>query len=263
MNSSLYQSFKVMENNQEATMTSLEVVDLINKFRAEEGNETVKRHDVLLRDIRNELKILEKAGITNDHNFVEVNYTDSKGEKRPCYQMNKAGIMQMLNKESALVRYKTQQYIEALENKLKQQVKPLGTMDLLRLQFKAIEEQDSKIEEVKNEFEDFKGDIPLFQVECKELQALVRKIGTKALGGYKTPAYNDNSLRGKVYSDIQNQIKREFDVNRYEAIKRCQFDSAMEIVSNYRLPYALEQDIKLKNMQLHLVADNVRQISFN
>lgn len=263
MQSNLYQSFKVIESNQEATMTSLEVVDLINKFRKEEGNSTVKEHKTLMRDIRNEIRALEESGIINENNFVPVNYIDAKGEKRPCYQMNKAGIMQMLNKESALVRYKTQQYIEALENRLKQQVKPLSPMELLELQFKAIKEQEYKIEKVKNEFEDFKGDIPLFQVECKELQQLVRKIGTKALGGYKSPAYKDNSLRGKVYSDIQNQIKREFDVNRYEAIKRCQFDSAMEIVSNYRLPYALEQDIKLKNMQLHLVADNVRQISFN
>ena len=36
MQSSLYASFKVMENNQEVTMTSLEVVELINKFREEE-----------------------------------------------------------------------------------------------------------------------------------------------------------------------------------------------------------------------------------
>lgn len=263
MKSSLYQSFQVMEGNHEATMTSLDVVELINQFRFEEGNETVKRHDVLLRDIRNELKILEQVGITNDHNFVEVYYTDAKGEKRPCYQMNKAGIMQMLNKESALVRYKTQQYIEALENKLKEPVKPLGAMDLLRLQFKAIEEQDHKIEEVKNEFEDFKGDIPLFQTECKELQKIVRQIGTKVLGGYKSPAYNDKSLRAKVYSDIQSQIKREFEVSRYESIKRKELESALEIVANYKVPYKLEQDINLKNMQLHLVTDNVRQINFN
>ena len=263
MNSSLYQSFKVIESNQEATMTSLEVVKLINKFRLEEGNEIVKKHDDMLKSIRREIKVLENVGIKGNGNFSESTYVNSQNKIQPCYKMSKAGIMQMLNKESALVRQKTQEYIEALENKLKQQVKPLSPMELLELQFKAIKEQEHKIEEVKNEFEDFKGDIPLFQVECKELQALVRKIGTKALGGYKTPAYNDNSLRDKVYSDIQNQIKREFDVNRYEAIKRCQFDSAMEIVSNYRLPYALEQDIKLKNMQLHLVADNVRQISFN
>ena len=44
MQSSLYQSFKIMENNQEATMTSLEVVELVNKFRKEEGNETELLH---------------------------------------------------------------------------------------------------------------------------------------------------------------------------------------------------------------------------
>jgi len=263
MQSSLYASFKVMENNQEVRMTSLEVVDLINKFRQEEGETTKKEHKTFMRDIRIEIEKLKKFNIKVENKFVPYSYIAENGKTNPCYKMNKSGIMQMLNKESALVRHKTQEYIEALENKLQQPVKPLSPMELLELQFKAIKEQEHKIEEVKNEFEDFKGDIPLFQVECKELQALVRKIGTKALGGYKTPAYNDNSLRGKVYSDIQNQIKREFDVNRYEAIKRCQFDSAMEIVSNYRLPYALEQDIKLKNMQLHLVADNVRQISFN
>lgn len=262
MNSSLFKSFQIIENNQEATMTSLEVVDLINKFRKEEGNITEKRHDDFIRSIRKEIEILVNAGIEGDRNFTVATYTDKQGKQRKCYNMTKAGIMQMLNKESALVRYKTQEYIEALENKLKQQVKPLGTMDLLRLQFKAIEEQDNKIEEVKNDFEDFKGDIPLFQTECKELQKMVRQIGTKVLGGYKSPAYNDKSLRGKVYSDIQSQIKREFEVSRYESIKRRELESALEIVANYKVPYKLEQDIRLKNMQLHLVTDNVREISF-
>ena len=91
---------------------------------------------------------------------------------------------------------------------------------------------------------------------------MVRQIGTKVLGGYKSPAYNDKSLRGKVYSDIQSQIKREFEVSRYESIKRRELESALEIVANYKVPYKLEQDIRLKNMQLHLITDNVREISF-
>lgn len=241
--------------NTEFKMTSLEVVDLINDFRREEGNEIVKEHKTLMRDIRHEVRVLEDAGIINENNFVPANYIDVKGEKRPCYQMNKAGIMQMLNKESALVRYKTQQYIEALENKMKQQVKPLSPMEILELQFKAIKEQDHKIEAVKNDFEDFKGDIPLFQTECKELQKEVRKMGIKVLGGYKSPAYKDNSLRAKVYSDIQTQIRREFDVCRYESIKRRELNRALELIEDYKVPYKLEQDIRLKNMQLHLVVN--------
>ena len=48
------------------TMSSLEIAEL-----------TGKRHDAILRDIRN----LLNQGV-NAHNFVEVEYTDKKGEKR-------------------------------------------------------------------------------------------------------------------------------------------------------------------------------------
>ena len=98
-------------------MTSLEVVDLINKFRLEEGNTTEKLHKTFLRDIRNEIKTLENVGISTEYNFVLSSYNDGT-RNYTMYELRKPAIMQMLNKESALVRYKTQQYIEALENKI-------------------------------------------------------------------------------------------------------------------------------------------------
>lgn len=107
--------------NNEAMMTSLEVVELINRFRKEEGNEIKKEHKTFMRDIRNEIKYLKKADIKTENNFVPGSYIDKNNQERPCYKMNKAGIMQMLNKESALVRYKTQQYIEALEDRIEEQ----------------------------------------------------------------------------------------------------------------------------------------------
>lgn len=239
-----------MSNEHIVNMTSVEVVNLINNFRKEEGNEVVLQHKNFIASIRNEIESLGNAGVEVELNFQPYSYVAENGKTNPCYKMNKAGIMQMLNKESALVRYKTQQYIEALENKINQQHKPLTTMELLELEFKAIREQDQKIKEVKQELDEFKLDIPLFQVECKELQAEVRKKGTKCLGGYKSVAYKDNSLRGKVYADIQRQLKREFGIERYEAIKRSQYEVAIKIVSNYKLPLVLEEEVKLKNNQL-------------
>ena len=107
---------------EEIEMLSPQVVDMINGFRAEEGNRKVLRHKDFMRSTRKEIEALENAGVeVNGRNISLVEYTDKKGEKRPCYRMNKFWIMQMCNKESALVRYKTQQYIEALENRLKQQ----------------------------------------------------------------------------------------------------------------------------------------------
>ena len=107
---------------EEIEMLSTEVVDLINKFRAEEGNRKVLRHKSFMASTRKEIEALKNAGVeVNGQNILLVEYTDKKGEKRPCYRMNRFWIMQMCNKESALVRFKTQQYIEALENRLKQQ----------------------------------------------------------------------------------------------------------------------------------------------
>ena len=138
------------------------------------------------------------------------------------------------------------QYFINCEKKLKE-VKKLSPMELMELQFKALKEQKEKISQVENRVYKLEEDIPLFQIDCKEIQALVRKKGIEALGGYRSIAYNDNSLRGKVYSDIQQQIRREFGVLRYEAIKRSQLEMAKEIIINYKVPLVLENEIKLLN----------------
>ena len=138
------------------------------------------------------------------------------------------------------------QYFINCEKKLKE-VKKLSPMELMELQFKALKEQKEKIAQVENRVYKLEEDMPLFQIDCKEIQALVRKKGIEALGGYRSIAYNDNSLRGKVYSDIQQQIRREFGVLRYEAIKRSQLEMAKEIIINYKVPLVLENEIKLLN----------------
>ena len=140
------------------------------------------------------------------------------------------------------------QYFINCEKKLKE-VKKLSPMELMELQFKALKEQKEKISQVENRVYKLEEDMPLFQIDCKEIQALVRKKGIEALGGYRSIAYNDNSLRGKVYSDIQQQIIREFGVVRYEAIKRSQLEMAKEIIINYKVPLVLENEIKLLNEQ--------------
>ena len=96
---------------------SNELVDIINQFRKVEGKSGLL-HFTFMRSIRKEIETLEKLGINDEYNFVLVNYLDSKGEKRPCYELTAKGMRMMLNAESTLVRYKTEEYIENLENKI-------------------------------------------------------------------------------------------------------------------------------------------------
>ena len=126
----------------------------------------------------------------------------------------------------------------------------LTATEQLELYLKVLKEHDLKVERVDQKIENLKDNMPLFNVECKELQTSVRKTGIKMLGGYRSPAYRDNSLRGKVYADIQAQLKREFGVTRYEAIKRCQLPIVEKILSNYKLPVILEDEIIKANNQI-------------
>lgn len=131
---------------------------------------------------------------------------------------------------------------------------PLSKMDEMRLYVEALEEQDAKIEEVKKDLQEFKQDLPVLGVECDKITFAVKKKGVECLGGKESPAYQDKSLRGKVYSDIHGQIKREFAVTTYKAIKRSQVDLAVKIIGEYKVPFALKNEIELCNNQIIISA---------
>lgn len=135
----------------QAVITSVELTQLINQFRVEEGNTTELQHKTLLESIRTEIKTLENAGI-GQQNFLPTFYSDAQSKKRPCFEMNKAGALQMLNKESAVVRYKTVQYIEKLEKENKALKKDSYMIDdpVERAKAWIKEQEDKKLIELEN-----------------------------------------------------------------------------------------------------------------
>lgn len=143
-------------------------------------------------------------------------------------------------------------YGELEENYFNPVTKQLSPMEQLRLQYQALEIHEAEIKEIKGEVKSLKEDMPLFNIECDELQKEVKKIGIKSLGGKDSLAYKDKSIRTKVYSDIQQQVKRQFDVKSYKAIKRCQLEIAKEIINNYKLPFVLEHEIGIINNQVSI-----------
>lgn len=113
-------------------------------------------------------------------------------------------------------------------------------------------EAKEEAQDVRNDFEDFKKDLPLIGDEPEELQAVVRRVGTKALGGYNSPAYCDKSLSKKVYRNVWDYIKGQFNVKKYKAIKRKYLSKAIELAESYKAPFHLQEEIDLINNQSKL-----------
>lgn len=115
-----------------------------------------------------------------------------------------------------------------------------------------IQQVESKVESVNRDLQDFKMDMPILGVETDKITSAVKKAGVRCLGGKQSNAYKDNSLRGKVYHDIYQELKRQFGVTTYKAIKRSQCEQAVEVISRYALPYILAEQIKDCNAQISM-----------
>ena len=118
------------------TMSSLQIAEI-----------TGKRHDAILRDIRH----LITQGV-NAHNFVEVEYTDKKGEKRPCFELTKKGCLILASGYDAKLRERIIVRWEELESEKQKECfqVPKSFSEALQLaadQARQIEEQQKAIEQ--------------------------------------------------------------------------------------------------------------------
>lgn len=129
---------------------------------------------------------------------------------------------------------------------------PKSPLELLELHYAAIKQVNDKVDKVQKDLDDFKLDMPILGVEENRITKAVKKKGLEILGGERSNAYKDSVLRSKTYQDIYRELKRQFGVNTYKAIKRNQCDTAVELISGYTLPYVLAEQIRGCNAQMNM-----------
>lgn len=141
--------------NASKKITSLELVEQINVFRAEEGNRAVLQHSDLLKVIRDEFE--EEIGIGQ---ISETLYKHPQnGQEYPMFELTLSQAKQILVRESKFVRKAVIAYIERLEKQIKSMFKvPQTFAEALQLaadQAKEIEAQQKLIAEQKPKAEYF------------------------------------------------------------------------------------------------------------
>jgi hypothetical protein len=158
------------------TFTSLELTELINQYRNEEGNKSPLRHDNLLQIIKDEFE--EEIGLLK---IQETPYIHPQNkQKYPMYVLDHSQSRQVLVRESKFVRKAVIAYIDKLEEKVQSSIPSnLSPQLQLLISIELGQKQLSK------EIQDMREVIQLSPNSWrKETSNLISKIAM-VLGGYE------------------------------------------------------------------------------
>ena len=202
------------------------------------------------QDFTNWIKRMINYGFELNQDFTIAKISEGKVTKHEyIISLDMAKELSMIQRSEK--GKQARRYFINCEKKLKEVVKkPLSTLEQLKLHYLALEEQNKEIKNVKADVTFLKNSLPLFVEDCNELKKKINSKCCEVLKGYKTPAYNNKSIRTKVYTDIYAQVKREFGVSRSSSIKHIYIEKALEIVSNYEPPTYLVNEIYNENNQI-------------
>ncbi len=184
---------------------------------------------------------------------------DSMGRTQKTLVVNESGLYSLIfnSKLASAKKFKKWVTSEVLPSIRKtgtygQQRPPMTIPEQIQLIAQGHVELRAEIDSVKADLEQFKQDMPILGIEETKISNAVKKKGVECLGGKESNAYNDKSLRGRLYSDLHRQLRREFGVSSYKAIKRNQTDTAIAIIRNYVPPLVLSETIEIINAQQKL-----------
>lgn len=183
-----------------------------------------------------------------------VTIRDSIGRDQYPIVVNESGLYALIfgSKLESAKRFKhwvTSEVLPAIRKTGSYQ-KPMTTDQKIQLLAQGNVELTEKIDKVDKDLQEFKADMPLLALECQRITRAKNQKVVPLMGGKSAPAYKNKSLMHKVYSDVDAQLRREFGVNTYKAIKRNQCDLAVKIIEDYVLPMYLKEEIDAENAQM-------------
>lgn len=126
----------------------------------------------------------------------------------------------------------------------------LTTAQQIQLLAQGNVELNQRVDTLAERMDNFEQNLPLLPEDADDVSKEVKKRVTELLGGKNSNAYHDKSLSQKVFMDAYRNLKSNFDVSSYKAIKRNRKDMAVQIAREYRPPLYLMEQIQAENSQM-------------
>lgn len=205
-------------------ITSLEIVSEINKFRKEEGNKSELRHDNLLQIIRDEFA--EEISLLK---IQESTYKNDRGREYPMFILSLNQAKQILMRESKFVRKAMINYIEKLEEQIKN---PFANLSIQQMMIATLQEQEKIVDRVEVLENKVDNEIRVDNGEQRKIQ---RAVATRV---YQRLDIVPELIEDKKYmfQAIYRDLKDRFGVASYRDIKRKDLRNCLEYVSAWIEP---------------------------
>lgn len=188
-----------------------------------------KRHDHVMRDIDAIKKDVPNFG----EMFFETETPDSYGRPQRTYLMNRDGfsLLVMGFTGKAALEWKLK-YIAAFNAMEKQLATP--QMPKLSKEMQALFMLDNRTQRQEERLTALENTMTVDYNQQRVLRKAISRAVIGALGGEDTPAYIDNHVRSKVYSECNHDVQDWFRVNSVGNIPRKRFDEAVEYIQRWK-----------------------------
>jgi prophage antirepressor-like protein len=186
-----------------------------------------------------------------------VNEMDTPSGKQTLIIINESGLYALIfgSKLESAKKFKkwvTSEVLPAIR-KNGSYTMPISTNDKIMLLAQGHMELQQEVNDIKSDLQSLKMDLPILPVEEDRITSAVKRKGLAVMGGKTSNVYRDKSIRRKVYQGIYANLKYNFQIKTYRALKRSQVDKAIEIINNYQPPYVLAEQIDSANAQQTLI----------
>ncbi|WP_283595131.1 Rha family transcriptional regulator [Limosilactobacillus galli] len=221
-------------HNRQAVTTSLQVAKSFEK-----------QHKNVLQSIQN----LAAENSATRNMFVEGTYVN-RGKEYPMVYMNRDGfsLLAMGFTGAKALQFKLA-YIEAfneMEDNLRQHPQPLTLPEQIQIIAQGYDGLAKNVEDIKNRM-GLPGNMA--HTFSKRRNAKVIEV----LGGKKSNAYEDKTVRSRVYRALFSSYCETFNQDRYNDLPMKNFDKALAFIENWYPPFELQQVIQDANAQMTIL----------
>lgn len=224
-------NIQVTYAGQQQTITSLEVAEMVGR-----------EHKNVMRDIEKIKGDLNALKVEPVKYFLESAYKGRNGQERPMFLLTKQGCELYGNRMTGIDGTAfTIKFVERF-NEMEQVIQHNLPTDPLELALTAALDTRKEVAAIKEDVDYLKDNMRINTYQEKTLQDIVKRKAMKALGGYKSLAYD--MLATKVFRAAWRDFKNHFGISTYKELPAKRFDEGVKLLNYWEPGASLRMDIE-------------------